>query len=101
MAIRDILNRQAGTIEYVLHTHGIRAQVDGGKLSPRLGHFHLSLPPGLRLSQLSRLMQELADALGVLSCRLAQFEGEVYVEVPRPDPVPVRLLPLVQRVADV
>src|SRR5437879_3249512 len=101
MAIRDILNRQAGAIEYVLHTHGIRAEVDGGKLSPRLAHFHLVLPAGLRISQLSPLMPEVADALGVVSCRLSQLEGEVYVEVPRPDPVPVRLLPLVQRVADV
>ena len=101
MATRDILDRQAGTIEYVLHTHGIRARVDGGKLSPRLAHFHLVLPPGVNPTRLSPLVPEIAGALGVLSCRLAVTEGGVYLEAPRPDPIPVRLLPLVQRVADV
>ena len=101
MAIRDILDRQAGIIEYVLHTHGIAAQVDGGKLSPRLAHFHLMLPPGLSPARLSPFVNDIAASLGVISCRLAHLEGGVYLEVPRPDPVPVRLLPLVQRVADV
>ncbi len=101
MAMRDILDRQANSIEYVLHTHGIRAQIDGGRLSPRLAHYHLMLPPGVRASQLAPIVPEMADALGVVSCRLASTEEGAYVEVPRPDPVPVRLLPLVQRVADI
>jgi DNA segregation ATPase FtsK/SpoIIIE, S-DNA-T family len=103
MALRDILDRQANSIEYVLHTHGIKGHVDGGRLSPRLAHFHIVLPPGVRPTQLSPLVLEIADALGVSSCRLAPGSdtGEVYLEVPRPDPIPVRLLPLVQRVADV
>src|SRR5512140_3097062 len=101
MAMRDILDRQAGTIEYVLHTHGISAQVDGGKLSPRLAHFHLLLPPGFNPSRLGHFIPDLADALGVTNCRLSASETGIYLEVPRPDPVPVRLLPLVQRVADV
>src|SRR5207248_5876039 len=75
MATRDILDRQAGTIEYVLHTHGIRARVDGGKLSPRLAHFHLVLPAGVNPTRLSPLVPEIAGALGVLSCRLAVTEG--------------------------
>jgi S-DNA-T family DNA segregation ATPase FtsK/SpoIIIE len=102
MALRDILDRQANTIEYILHTHGIKATVDGGKLSPRLAHFHVALPPGVRPTQLSPLVPEMADALGVAAVRLSPGgDGGVYVEVPRPDPVPVRLLSLVQRVADV
>jgi S-DNA-T family DNA segregation ATPase FtsK/SpoIIIE len=101
MAMRDILDRQAGTIEYVLHTHGIRAQVDGGKLSPRLAHFHIVLPQGVRPSQIAPMVPELASALGVTGCRLANAADGLYLEAPRPDPVPVRLLPLVQRVADV
>jgi S-DNA-T family DNA segregation ATPase FtsK/SpoIIIE len=101
MAIRDILDRQAGTIEYFLHTHGIRAQIDGGRLSPRLAHFHIVLPAGVRPAQLSSVVPEIAEALGVVGCRLAQAEDGLYLEAPRPDPVPVRLLPIVQRVADV
>lgn len=102
MVLRDILDKQATTIEYVLHTHGLRASVDGGRLSPRLAHFHVVLPQGVRPTTIAPLADELAEALGVMSCRLAPGDDTgVYLEVPRPDPVPVRLLPLVQRVADV
>lgn len=101
MPLKEILDHQASTIEYLLHTHGIRAQVDNGRLSPRLVQMQLALPPGFNPSRLVALVPELANALGVVSCRLAQQDGSVYLEVPRPDPVPVRLLPLVQRVADV
>src|SRR5687768_8175304 len=101
MAMRDILDRQANSIEYVLHTHGLQAYVDGGRLSSRLAHFHISLPPGVRPKQLSMLVPELAEVLGVTSCRLASTTEGVFLEVPRPDPVPVRLLSLVQRVADI
>ncbi len=101
MALRDILDRQANSIEYVLHTHGIAARIDGGRLSPRLAHFHIELSPGVRPTQIAPIVAEVADSLGVVSCRLAPGNDGVYLEVPRPDPVPVRLLPLVQRVADV
>jgi S-DNA-T family DNA segregation ATPase FtsK/SpoIIIE len=103
MPLRDILDKQATTIEYVLHTHGIRAQVDGGRLSPRLAHFHIILPPGVRAGVLSPLVDEISEALGVIACRLTidGDESGVYLEVPRPDPIPVRMLPLVQRVSDV
>src|SRR6187397_1630137 len=101
MAMRDIIERQADTIEYVLHTHGIRGQVDGGKLSPRLTHFRLTVPPGVRAAQIAPTVPEIADTLGVVACRLAAAEDGLYLEVPRPDPVPVRLLPIAQRVADV
>jgi DNA segregation ATPase FtsK/SpoIIIE-like protein len=101
MAMKEILDRQADTIEYVLHTHGLRAQVDGGKLSPRLAHFRLTLPPGVRPAQVAPTVPEIADTLGVIAVRLSANEDGLYLEVPRPDPVPVRLLPIAQRVADV
>ncbi len=101
MAMRDILERQANSIEYVLHTHGIDAEVDSGRLSARLAHFHVVLRPGVRHAQLAPFVPELAEVLGVTACRLSSRVDGVYLEVPRPDPVPVRLLPLVQRVSDV
>jgi DNA segregation ATPase FtsK/SpoIIIE-like protein len=103
MALRDILDRQANSIEYIMHTHGINARVDGGRLSPRLAHFHIVLPPGVRPTQLSPLVPEMSEALGVTTSRLApEPAGDgVFLEVPRPDPIPVRLLSLVQRVAEV
>src|SRR5690349_18305290 len=103
MALRDILDKQAHSIEYVLHTHGLRARVDGGILSQWLAHFHIVMRAGVRPTQLSPLVADMSEALGVSACRLAaESSGNgVFLEVPRPDPIPVRLLPLVQRVADV
>jgi S-DNA-T family DNA segregation ATPase FtsK/SpoIIIE len=103
MALQDILDRQANSIEYVLHTHGIMARVDGGRLSPRLTHFHIVLPPGVRPTQVSPLVPEISEELGVATSRLAPEPAGngVFLEVPRPDPIPVRLLSLVQRVAEV
>jgi DNA segregation ATPase FtsK/SpoIIIE-like protein len=99
--MRDILDRQADHIEYILSTHGIKAGVDGGKLSPRLAHFRVSLPQGVRATTIAPIVQEIAGELGVTSCRMTHGEEGVYLEVPRPDPIPVRLLQIVQRVADV
>jgi DNA segregation ATPase FtsK/SpoIIIE-like protein len=101
--MRDLLDQQANAIEYVLHAHGITARVAGGKLSPRLIHFQLQLPPTVRMGRLTSLLHELTEALGVDAVRLApdpETNGPV-LEVPRPDPVPVRLLPLARKVADV
>ncbi len=99
--MRDILDRQADHIEYILRTHGIKAEIDSGKLSPRLAHFHVALPQGVRATTLAPIVPEIAAELGVTSCRMTHGEDGVYLEIPRPDPVPVRLLPIVQRVADV
>jgi len=96
-----ILDQQANTIEAVLAAHGLDVQVAGGTLSPRLIHFTLALPPGLRLGGLTPALPDLADGLGVDAVRLAPAvdSGAPTLEVPRPDPVPVRLLPLARSVA--
>jgi S-DNA-T family DNA segregation ATPase FtsK/SpoIIIE len=99
--MRDILDKQANAIEYVLHTHGIDGCIEGGRLSPRLAHFRLTLPDSVRAAQIAALLPELAEQLGVISCRLSPGQDGLYLEAPRPDPVPVRLLPIVQRVAEV
>ncbi len=101
--MRDYLERQANAIEYVLHAHGISARVGGGTLSPRLIHFQLQLPPPVRMARLTPLLHELTEALEVDAVRLAPDpdSGAPVLEVPRPDPVPVRLLPLARKVAEV
>src|SRR6476469_8099317 len=101
--MRDYLERQANAIEYVLHTHGISARVGGGTLSPRLIHFQLQLPHPMRMARLTSLLHELTEALEVDAVRLAPDpdSGAPVLEVPRPDPVPVRLLPLARKVAEV
>jgi DNA segregation ATPase FtsK/SpoIIIE-like protein len=101
--MRDLLEHHANAIEYVLHRHEIDGRVMGGTLSPRLVHFHLRLPGAVRPSRLAPLLGEIAEALQVQAVRLAPDPetGEPVLEVPRPDPVPVRLLPLAKKVAQV
>jgi S-DNA-T family DNA segregation ATPase FtsK/SpoIIIE len=97
------LEQQANTVEDVLAAHGIPARVAGGTLSPRLIHFLLELAPGLRLAALTPTLPDLAERLGVEAVRLAPDaeRGRPTLEVPRPDPVPVRLLPLARSVAEI
>src|SRR3954447_15513287 len=101
--MRDLLEHHANAIEYVLHLHEINGRVTGGSLSPRLMHFHLRLPATVRPSRLAPLLGDLAEHLQVQAVRLAPDPepGEPVLEVPRPDPVPVRLLPLAKKVAQV
>lgn len=101
--MQRFLETQANIVEAVLDAHGIAARVAGGTLSPRLVHFALALPPGLRLGGLTPALPALAEQLGVEAVRLAPDAetGAPTLEVPRPDPQPVRLLPLARTVADI
>src|SRR5437016_4954280 len=95
------LEEQANIVEDVLADHDLAGHVTGGALSPRLIHFQLALPAGLRLARLTPALPALAAALGVEAVRLAPDAdtGRPTLEVPRPDPVTVRLLPLARNVA--
>ncbi len=95
--MKDILEYNANTIEYVLHTHGIEGRVDGGTVSARLMGFHLILPPTVRPSRIAALLPTIATALGTTSCRLSVRDGVITLEAPRPDPQMVKLLDLYQR----
>ncbi|HUS15677.1 MAG TPA: DNA translocase FtsK [Chloroflexia bacterium] len=101
--MQQYLEQQANTIEQVLADHGISVRVVGGTLSPRLVHFGLELPRGMRLAGVTPALPALAERLGVEAVRLAPDadSGAPTLEVPRPDPVPVRLLPLARDVAEI
>jgi DNA segregation ATPase FtsK/SpoIIIE-like protein len=101
--MRDLLDHHANAIEYVLHAHDIAGHVHGGALSPRLMHFQIQLPPNVRPSRLAPLLGEIAEALDAPAVRLAPDPetGAPVLEVPRPDPIAVRLLPLAKKVAQV
>lgn len=92
--MRSLLDHQADGIEYTLHAHGIEASVVGGNISPRLIQFHVKLENSVRFSQIMVLADELAVALKVAHVRITHDDYVVKIEVPRPDPVPVRLFPL-------
>jgi S-DNA-T family DNA segregation ATPase FtsK/SpoIIIE len=80
-----ILNQQADRIEAVLAMHKLPAQVYGGTVTPRLVRYHLLLAPNIKLSKLTNLAEELALALGAVTCRIQRQQGMVQVEVPRDD----------------
>jgi DNA segregation ATPase FtsK/SpoIIIE, S-DNA-T family len=94
--MRSLLDHQADGIEYTLHSHGIEGNVVGGNISPRLIQFHIKLGAGVRYNRVVALADELALALGVRHCRITREGHHVKIEVPRPDPVAVRLFPLMR-----
>ena len=89
--MREHLERQADAIEWVLGSHGVQAVVAGGTVGPRLVRFCLHPAPGVRVSRLVNLSEELALALSAPACRLTRQHGQVILELPRPDAPAVRL----------
>jgi S-DNA-T family DNA segregation ATPase FtsK/SpoIIIE len=89
--MRERLERQGDAIEWVLWSHGVQAQVAGGTVGPRLIRFYLHPAPGVRVSRLVNLAEELALALSAPACRVTRQAGQVVLELPRPDAPPVRL----------
>jgi len=89
--MREHLERQADAIEWVLWSHGVQAPVAGGTVGPRLVRFYLHPAPGVRVSRLVNLTEELALALAAPTCRVTRQAGQVVLELPRPDAPLVRL----------
>jgi S-DNA-T family DNA segregation ATPase FtsK/SpoIIIE len=59
--------------------------------------FHLTPALGTRLHRVQALADELAMALGTSQVRVSRQGGALHIEVPRPDPQPVRLVELCRR----
>ena len=97
---RDYLNFQADRIEAVLASHRVPVRVRGGVLCPRWMRFFVATAPGARLSVVRNLSEEIAMALGADNVRIAREGHNVAVEVPRPDPEPVLLLPMLRGLPD-
>jgi S-DNA-T family DNA segregation ATPase FtsK/SpoIIIE len=89
-----VLEFQANQIEAVLAQHKISARVTGGLVFPRWIQFQMLPSLGERVNKIKGLAEELALALNSDTCRVARQRGLVTLEIPRPDPQPVRLLPL-------
>ncbi len=93
---RDYLNFQADRIEAVLASHRFPARVRGGDVAPGWLRFFVAAAPGVRISVVRNLSEELALALGADNVRVSRTGGDLAVEVPRPDPEPVALLPMLR-----
>lgn len=97
---REFLDFQADRIEAVLASHRVPVRVHGGALSPRWMRFFVATAPGARLSVVRNLSEEIAMALGADNVRIAREGSSVAVEVPRPDPEPTLLLPMLRGLPD-
>lgn len=94
--MRRMLEYQADRIEAVLAHHKVPARVTGGTVTPRWIRFQVVPALGARIASITGLAEELAAALDAPSVRVARRGSAIAVEVPREDPHPVRLLPLLQ-----
>ncbi len=94
--MRQMLEYQADRIEAVLAHHKIPARVTGGTVTPRWIRFQVAPALGARIGAITGLAEELAAALDAPTVRVARQGATVAVEVPREDPHPVRLMPLLQ-----
>ena len=97
MGIRSGLELQADRIEQVLTMHKVPARVTGGTVTPRWIRFQVLPAVGAKISKIRNLNEEMAAALGAPNVRISRRGAAVDVEVPRDDPQPVRLLPLLRQ----
>jgi S-DNA-T family DNA segregation ATPase FtsK/SpoIIIE len=88
------LEAQADRLELVLHDHKTPARVTGGTVTPRWIQFLLQTTPGIKINKIEALTREIALALGVSDARVTTQNGAVRIDVPRPDPRPVKFLTL-------
>ena len=97
--MKRMLNFQADRIELVLASHKVPARVTGGTVTPRFVRFQILTPLGVKVRQVAGLAEEIALSLNAPNCRVYRHEGQVQVEVPRPNARAVGLLDLCRRLA--
>jgi len=99
--MRKMLEYQADRIEAVLTQHKVPGRVAGGTVTPRWVRFQVLPAIGARISAIKGLSEELAAALDAPNVRVARQGAAVQIEVPRDDPRPVLLRPLLHGLRDV
>ncbi len=95
--MHDLLEFQSDRIEAVLSTHKVPARVTGGTVTPRWVRFQLLPAVGAKISRIKNLSEELAAALDAPDCRISRQGASVALDVPRDDPQPVLLFPLLNQ----
>jgi len=101
MSSRRLLELQSDRIEMVMATHKARVRVIGGVVTPRSVQFHLAPDLGTKINKIQALTDELALALGVPNVRVSRQGGNVLLEIPRDDAMPVKLLALMAGIVKV
>jgi S-DNA-T family DNA segregation ATPase FtsK/SpoIIIE len=98
-----IIKAKSAALERVLNEFGIEAHVVGSEPGPTITMFELALAPGVKVSQISNLSNDIARALGAPAVRVvAPLPGKhtIGIEVPNSQKETVRIKDLVTRAGD-
>jgi S-DNA-T family DNA segregation ATPase FtsK/SpoIIIE len=100
--MRELLEYQSDRIEAVLAKQEAPGRITGGAVTPHRIRFEV-LPAaiGARIPTIEGLAEELAAALDAPEVRVVWRGAAMQVEVPREDPRPVLLLPLLRGLRNV
>ena len=100
-AIQDkMVERKAKALENLLAEFGVNANVVNAEPGPAITMYELELAPGIKVSQISNLANDMARALGAISVRVvAPLAGRhtIGIEVPNNQREIVRMKDLIQR----
>ncbi len=95
-----IIKAKSAALEQVLTEFGLEAHVAGAEPGPTITMFELALAPGIKVSQIVNLSNDIARALGAPAVRVvAPLPGRhtIGIEVPNSQKETVRLKDLLQR----
>jgi len=98
-----IIKAKSVALEQVLNEFGIEAHVAGYDPGPTITMFELALAPGVKVSQISNLSNDIARALGAPAVRVvAPLPGKhtIGIEVPNSQKETVRLKDLIVRAGE-
>ncbi len=98
-----IIKAKSAALEQVLTEFGIEAHVAGSEPGPTITMFELALAPGVKVSQISNLANDIARALGAPAVRVvAPLPGRhtIGIEVPNSQKETVRIKDLITRAGD-
>ena len=98
-----IIKAKSAALERVLNEFGIEAHVVDSEPGPTITMFELALAPGIKVSQISNLSNDIARALGAPAVRVvAPLPGKhtIGIEVPNSQKETVRIKDLITRAGD-
>jgi len=98
-----IIRAKSAALEQVLNEFGIEANVVGSEPGPTITMFEMALAPGIKVSQISNLSNDIARALGASAVRVvAPLSGRhtIGIEVPNSQKETVRIKDLITRAGD-
>jgi S-DNA-T family DNA segregation ATPase FtsK/SpoIIIE len=98
-----IIRAKSTALEQVLNEFGIEAHVAGSEPGPTITMFEMALAPGVKVSQISNLSNDIARALGAPAVRVvAPLPGRhtIGIEVPNSQKETVRIKDLIIRAGD-